>query len=152
MKRFRFRLDRLLHLREAERRQEEVALAREQQLVNAREEELAASHREFGRSQGAHRDLMNSATSSELLMTGQFALDAAEGRIAACGEALRLAQEAFEVVRERLIERSQAVDILDRLRRKRRQEHDLVEGRADQNRIDAMAVQQYAINSSAPIS
>ena len=148
MRRFRFRLDRVLHLREAERSQEVVALAHEQQLVNARRSELEASRQEYVRLQHQYRDLMNRATSSEILMTSQHASEASQGRIATCVEALRKAEAAFEVVRERLIERSKAVDILDRLRLRRLQEHEYTEGRADQNRIDAIAVQQYALESA----
>ena len=148
MKRFHFRLDRLRNLREAERRQEVVALAREQQAVDTRRSELEASHHEYARLQRRHQDLMSRTTSAELLMTGQHAQDAAVGRIAVHSEALRKAEEEFEVVRNRLIARSRAVDILDRLRLKRLQEHEYTEGRADQNRLDAIALQQYALDST----
>ena len=145
MKRFHFRLERLRNLREAERRQEVVALAHEQQLVDARRTELEMARRELIRLQD--RVQSNRETSSESLMTGQYALEAAESHIGTCSKELRKAQEALEIVRERLIERSQAVDILDRLRNKRLQEHEYTEGRADQNRIDAIALQQYALDS-----
>ncbi|HUU46576.1 MAG TPA: flagellar export protein FliJ [Acidobacteriota bacterium] len=147
MKQFHFRLERLLRLKESERRQRVTALAEKRRCLDECEEALVAAQRAFDTLRESYISEAGRPTSPAILMMAQYAMTAAQRRITERAEAVGTATGEVEQARDHLIEKSREVDILERLRRKQWEEHTRDENRRDQNQIDAIAVQQYALRS-----
>jgi flagellar export protein FliJ len=148
MRRFHFRLERLLHLRESERQQQVVNLAELRRQLRDCERKLENARAEFEELQNSYRSAQAQKTSPEMLMTVQYALAVAQHSIDERAEAVHRAQDEVEAAREQLVAKSREVDIVQRLRRNQWEEFSISEGRREQGRIDATAVQQFALKSS----
>ena len=147
MKRFHFRLDRLLHLKESEREQRIAALAAAQGRLADCEALLQATRGTYAHLQNEYAVLATGSTTPERLMTAQNAMAACRDRIVARGADVKTAAAAAETARAELREKSREMEILVRLREKKLSEHRLEESREDQKRLDAMAVQQYVLRA-----
>lgn len=147
MRKFRFRLDRLLHLKESEREQRITALATAQQGLDDCQAFLLMAREAYSDTQDAYGDLAAGSTTPEILMTAQNSLAVCRDRIVARKADMEAAAVSAESARARLREKSREMEILVRLREKKLSEHRREESREDQKRLDATAVQQYALRA-----
>ena len=156
MRRFHFRLERLLRLKESERRQNVATLAEKKRSLEEREEALTSAHRAYDYLQESYAAVAAQPTSPAILMMAQYAMTAAQRHIADRRRAADSANVEVERARDLLIEKSREVDILERLRCKQWEEHVHEEGRRDQIQIDAIAVQQHVLrrqpSGESPVS
>lgn len=150
MKRFRFRLDRLLHLKESEREQRIAALVAAQGRLADCEAVLLATRETYSRLQDEYGVLAAGSTTPERVMTAQNAMALCRERIAARGVDVKTAAAEADSARAELREKSREMEILVRLREKKLSEHRREESREDQKRLDAMAVQQFALRARQP--
>lgn len=124
MKKFRFRLQRLLDLKEMREQEIKNELARvvgKQNLERLKQQEL---HRRIGENSVRIKDLMreNRITGTELIMSGQYraaslrAIDVAEDRIKAL-------EPEVQRVRVRLVEASKEKKVVEKLKERRYNEY-----------------------------
>lgn len=147
MKRFHFRLDRLLSLKESEREQRIAALAAAQQRLDDCENLLRAARETYSQLQDAYGALASGSTTPEKLMTAQNSMAVCRDRIAARRADMETASAVVESARAGLREKSREMEILVRLREKKLSEYRRDESREDQKRLDATAVQQFALRA-----
>lgn len=137
---FRFRLQRLLELRERHERDTAVRLAEARAAAAARRavhEELAAAH-------DAGRDRLRSsgAPAGELQALGVM-LGELERHVQSAASAARSADEAVAGVEADLQAATQARRVLDRLRERRAEEWRAVVAAEDLARMDAIALTRF---------
>ncbi|GIV55061.1 MAG: hypothetical protein KatS3mg039_1579 [Candidatus Kapaibacterium sp.] len=144
MARFRFRLQTLLHYRQHLVEQSEQAVAR----LSAEEQALLEQIHH------CRAELNSRADHGAGMKAHQLQLqDAYRQQLA---DRVRLLERQLDAVRserqreqERLVERMQACDVLERLRERRLQEHAYTERRDEQNQLDDIATRQRRARSSA---
>ena len=139
MKRFRFRLAQVLHVRQVQEDQARFALLaanRDAQLAAARVDERLAEH--------ASRRMPSGPQSYVDFERSVFLLDSSAGAVAAARASHR---EALVVVDERRTEWTEArmrVAALERLETRRRAEHAIEAQRAEDQLVDDLVVARHA--------
>ncbi|MBD3297060.1 MAG: flagellar export protein FliJ [candidate division Zixibacteria bacterium] len=143
MRAFRFRLERLLHLREAEKQQCALELAEKRRLFDQEQRRLRQELRERERVTTSYRRLGRQASAAWSWNSARDAMRAAETRVANQAKTTKAALDEVDQARERLVEKSGEVESYVRLREKQREEHDLAARRAEQKVHDDTAVDRH---------
>lgn len=143
MRAFRFRLARLLHLREAEKRQRASELAVKRQEFDHQQQILREELREREATTGSYRDLKRHPASAASWASARDAVRLAEVRVARQATVTRETLAEVDRARDRLIEKSREVESYHRLRERQRAEHDTEARREEQKGLDEMAVQRF---------
>jgi flagellar export protein FliJ len=143
MKLFRFRLARLMHLKQAEKQQRAVELAHEQSLMRQCEAQLEASRQECAEVAESYAALSTRPSEARQWDGALLALGAAKQGVLRRTDLLRRASERVEQARERLVKKSREAETLERLRQRRWQEYSLENLRNEQKENDAKAVTQF---------
>jgi flagellar FliJ protein len=146
---FRFRLQRLLALREEAEQAEARALAgREAEAAAARaaRDALAERHAE------ADAQARVAATGARVGHLRQFGVvvDALEARVDVAGEAVAGAEQAVAAARQRLEERARDRQVLDRLKARHAEAWRAEEARRDRELMDEIALGRHGRTASRP--
>ena len=150
MKPFRFRLGRLLQIKQAEKKQRAAELARERHELFQKEAALADSQQERAQVQRSYAALTTRPARACEWDGAILALEASELEISRRLEIVRRAAEQVEQARERLIQKAREAETLDRLRQRQWREHTLENLRSEQKENDARAVTQYTRDHANP--
>lgn len=148
MKRFHFRLDRLLHLRRAEQKQQ---IAEMSDRVNDRREAenaLDLAHRQLGDHQDSYQHLSDQATTAASLANAQLVILTAERSILKCARGVEDAKAKVETARIHLLKKTREVETLARLREKQLAEHEENERRLEQAMFDEIASRRHTLQAS----
>lgn len=143
MKPFRFRLARLLHLKDAEKKQRAAELAVEQGLLREREDDLGRAEVERENVQSLYGALSGRPAEARTWEGAQLALGAAKQHILRRQEAVRRAADQVEQARERLVQKAREFETLERLRLRLWREHTLEKLRFEQKENDEKAVTRF---------
>ena len=149
MRPFRFRLERLLRLKLAEKRQCAVALGRARHELGRREEDLLQARQQREGVTSSYARLAGVASRPADWIIAQNALNTAHRRVLERQAAVSQAQAKVEEARLRLVEQSREVEVYQRLRRREWEEYSLEVRRAGQKEIDAVATEQFSRRTDA---
>src|SRR3990172_2089647 len=125
MKPFRFRLARLMHLKQAEKKQRAVELAHEQGLMRECEAQLDDSRQECAVVAESYAALSERPSEARQWDGALLALGAAKREVLRRIDLVRRASERVEQARERLVQKSREAETLERLRQRRWREYAL---------------------------
>ncbi len=143
MKPFRFRLARLLHLKQAEKKQCAAALAREQNELHKMETVLAEVRCHCTLIENSYGTLSTRVSNVREWSGAQLALEIAERHVATQVEAIRLAAQRVEDARDRLILKAREAETLERLRQRQWFDYNHERQREEQKENDAKAVDRF---------
>jgi len=143
MRAFRFRLARLLHLREAEKRQRASELAVKRQIFDRQQQVLREELSIREETTGSYRDLKQRPTTAASWATARDSVRLAELRVARQATVTRESLAEVDRARDRLVEKSREVESYHRLRERQRAEHDTEARREEQKELDEMAIQRF---------
>lgn len=149
MKPFRFRLDRLRRLKEAEKTQRVLELAEARRHLEHLESDLNAAVARMSGAADRYAALSERPSRPGDWAGSQEALLREKHRAHKAAESAHKAAQVVEEVRERLIEQTREVQILSRLRRRKREQYDLDMRRAEQKQNDARALERYNLRENA---
>jgi flagellar export protein FliJ len=144
MKPFRFRLDRLRRLKEAEQRQQVLEMATARRQLEQRELEFNDAVARMDETTERYAKLGSGASNVSDWLRTESALKRQKALAFRAAEAAHKAAVGVEEVRERLIAKSREVEVYARLRRRKREQHDLEMRRAEQKDNDARALERHA--------
>ncbi|GAB4317244.1 MAG: hypothetical protein Kow0074_05730 [Candidatus Zixiibacteriota bacterium] len=150
MRAFRFRLERLLNLREAEKQQCALELAECRRRFDQEQEQLREQLRERERVTMLYRLLGRQSVSAWSWTSTRDALRAAEIRVAEQAKVTKQALDEVDRARDRLMEKAGEVERYVRLREKQRQEHAIAVLRAEQKVHDDTAVDRHLRQQKSP--
>ncbi len=148
MKPFRYRLARLQHLKDAEKKQRAAELAQEQSVLRAREADLGRAETERVQVLKLYGSLSNRPTEARMWDGAQLALGAAGLHVARRRDAVRRAADQVEQARERLVQKAREFETLERLRLRLWREHALENQRSEQKENDEKAVTRFGVSAS----
>lgn len=143
MKPFRFRLDRLRRLKEAEQQQRVLELGEARRLLERRETELNQAVERMEEAAIRYAELGTGSSSANDWQRAEAALKRDKLLALKAADIARKAAENVEVVRERLVAKSREVQVYVRLRRRKREQYELEMRRAEQKENDARAVERH---------
>jgi flagellar export protein FliJ len=143
MKLFRFRLARLMHLKQAEKKQRAIELAHEQSLMRQCEAQLEDSRQEWAEVAESYAALSARPSVARQWDGALLALGAAKQEVLRRTDLVRRASERVEQARERLVKKSREAETLERLRQRRWREYSLENLRDEQKENDAKAVTRF---------
>lgn len=143
MRAFHFRLERLLHLREAEKQQCALELAACRRRFDEEQQRLRDMLREREQVTTAYRQLGRQSSPAWSWSSTRDALRAAEIRVANQAKVTKQVLDEVDTAREHLMRKSAEVERYVRLREKQRQDHELAARRAEQKIHDDTAVDRH---------
>jgi len=143
MKRFRFRLERVLRLRRAEHRQKTAQLAETMRSRNDKQRDLDVALDTHLDMQRSYRQSATERTTAMTLAGARHAVTATRRSIHERVRHLRDAETVVEKARQSLLATLRELETLQRLRQKRRDEHLHGENRLEQAQFDELAGQRH---------
>jgi flagellar export protein FliJ len=144
MKPFRFRLTRLMHLKQAEKKQRAAELAHEQMQLRARESELASAERQEDAVRESYAGLAGRPAKASAWEGALNALGAAKKHVHKRQDVVHRAAEQVDAARERLVQKAREFETLERLRLRQWREHQLENQRSEQKENDEKAVIRFS--------
>lgn len=144
MKPFRFRLSRFLRLHEAEQRQLAIALARENNALDAEQQLLSQRCDQQSQIERSYAGLAERQVSAADWAVADNALNGAKSRVRKQRQSVQKAEKRVDQARDVLARKSSEVETLRRLRERKRREYDVQYRRDEQKQIDEKAVERFA--------
>ncbi|MCD6119609.1 flagellar export protein FliJ [bacterium] len=143
MRKFTFRLDRLLHVRKIEMERASVELSRRVQVRNSIEMKLDGQQQELGRNFNERRIGTGSALNAEAMLDMERYSQIVQRMIASTTGELNEACDLEVQSREQLLEKAKKKQVVSRFRERKFDEHKKESGRLEQKEIDDTAGIQY---------
>jgi len=149
MKPFRFRLSRFLRLHEAEQRQLAIALAQENNALDAEQQALDQRIVQQKDIESSYAGLAGRQVSAADWVVADNALSGAKTQVRRQHQSVKKAEKRVDQAREVLAHKSSEVETLKRLRERKRKEYDIEYRRDEQKQIDEKAVERFAQSHQA---
>lgn len=148
MKKFKFRLQRVLDAKQSVEDQRKRELGVAQQVLAAEEKTLAQLHAELEEVRKAERKLMQGGVKAGELMVQHRWKRELGVKLESQAKKVRKASEEIEVARERLVEASKDKKVLEKLKEKRLEEHNKEVQNQQQNLLDDIGARRNGRGSS----
>jgi len=143
MRAFHFRLARLLHLREAEKRQRALELAQKRQKFDEEQRALREELHRREETTGSYRGLSRRPAAAAFWLGAKDAMRLCELRVARQANVTRAALDAVDHARDLLVEKSREVETYHRLRTRQQAEHEQAAHHEEQKGHDEVATQRF---------
>lgn len=147
MKKFNFRLQKLMDAKQGEERQKQRELGFEQSKLSEEEERLGKLDKDRQEADSGQRKLIGSSAKVSDLLVQHFWQRTLDKKIRVQEEVVDEQEQQVEDARERLVEVSREKKLLEKLRERRFNEHKVQNDRSQQNQLDDIAARKRDENS-----